>query len=191
MNESDPGDDWAMIVLDPVRGISSNFEPTDLVEFNPSDVPGEVWIRDILVDDLTDLLSAADDADAPLTLVSGYRTYEYQERLYSEGMANGDGDTTALPGHSEHQLGTTVDMLTPGIDELSPEFGETPAGEWLAANGPDYGFVLSYPADSRDKTCYDYEPWHVRYYGRDVAGQIAASGLSPREWLLQQSAEPE
>lgn len=190
--EEDPLEDWSTITLDPVRGIASDFEPADIIELDLNDVPGEIWIREIAVDDLTDLLTAADEADAALTLVSGYRTYEYQESLYEQGLEE-DGHeanhTTAPPGHSEHQLGTTVDVLTPGMTELSADFGATPAGEWLSANASDYGFVVSYPADGQETTCYDYEPWHIRYVGRDVATEIVDSGLTPREWMLRQSSE--
>ena len=35
-------------------------------------------------------------------------------------------------------------------------------------------------------TCYDYEPWHFRYLGRELAAQIHASGLTTREYLWAQ-----
>jgi zinc D-Ala-D-Ala carboxypeptidase len=190
LSDDDPLEDWPTIVLDQVRGIASDFEPPDLVEFEGlPDTSGTVWIGDIVVDDLTTLLGDADDAGAPLTLVSGYRTYEYQETLYNERIEEDAhaGETTAHPGHSEHQLGTTIDVLTPGMASLSADFGETPAGEWLQANAADYGFVVSYPADSQDTTCYDYEPWHIRYVGEETATEIDESGLTPREWMLLES----
>lgn len=192
ISENDPLEDWATIVLDPVHGIPADFEPPDIVEVDPSDVPGEIWIRELVVEDLTALLEDADEDDAPLTLVSGYRTYEYQESLYDEELEADGADaseTTARPGHSEHQLGTTVDLLTPGMDELSSDFGDTDAGQWLSEHAPDYGFVVSYPAGAQDTTCYDYEPWHIRYVGHEIAGEIRDSGLSPREWMARHAAE--
>ena len=44
----------------------------------------------------------------------------------------------------------------------------------MASNAWRYGFVMSYPYGSFDRTCYDYEPWHYRYVGRDLAAQIFA-----------------
>jgi len=46
---------------------------------------------------------------------------------------------------------------------------------------------MSYPPASFDLTCYDYEPWHYRYVGRDLAAQIVGSGRAPRQvlWELQ------
>ena len=91
--------------------------------------------------------------------------------------------TSARAGHSEHQLGTSIDVTSEG--GAAPwEYGDwasTPAGGWMAANAWRYGFVMSYPRGAFDRTCYDYEPWHYRYVGRDLAAQIVASGLTPRE----------
>jgi D-alanyl-D-alanine carboxypeptidase len=53
----------------------------------------------------------------------------------------------------------------------------------MAANAWRYGFVMSYPRDAFEQTCYDYEPWHYRYVGRDLAARIRASGLTPRQFL--------
>jgi D-alanyl-D-alanine carboxypeptidase len=81
-------------------------------------------------------------------------------------------------------LGTAIDVLNPEAGELTAAFADTPAGKWIAAHAHEYGFVLSYPADAHDRSCYHYEPWHLRYVGRDVAAQIHDAGVSPREWLL-------
>ena len=64
-----------------------------------------------------------------------------------------------------------------------------PAGSWLIANSWRYGFVLSYPKDSREVTCYIYEPWHYRYVGRETAALIHESGLTLREWLWNYSQQ--
>jgi D-alanyl-D-alanine carboxypeptidase len=72
----------------------------------------------------------------------------------------------AKPGHSEHQLGTAVDVA--GADDetvLKTEFGDTPAGKWLTAHAPAFGFAISYTAANRATTGYIPEPWHYRYVG--------------------------
>ena len=53
----------------------------------------------------------------------------------------------------------------------------------MKAHAWEYGFVMSYPKGKIDVTCYDFEPWHFRYVGRELAAQIHASGLTPREYL--------
>jgi D-alanyl-D-alanine carboxypeptidase len=45
---------------------------------------------------------------------------------------------------------------------------------------------MSYPDGTTDITCYQYEPWHYRYFGRTVAALIHNSGLTVREWLWNQ-----
>ncbi|HEX2267060.1 MAG TPA: D-alanyl-D-alanine carboxypeptidase family protein, partial [Actinomycetota bacterium] len=61
-------------------------------------------------------------------------------------------------------------------------------GRWMQANAHRFGFVLSYPARRDDVSCYGYEPWHFRYFGRAMAKRIHSSGLTPREylWRLEQ-----
>ena len=60
---------------------------------------------------------------------------------------------SARAGHSEHQLGTTVDFRAYGGSAPwnYSDWGTTKAGAWLKANAWKYGFVMSYPADSRDR----------------------------------------
>jgi D-alanyl-D-alanine carboxypeptidase len=58
----------------------------------------------------------------------------------------------------------------------------------MAANAWRYGFVMSYPRGREDVTCYLYEPWHYRYFGRALAARIHASGLTPREFLWRMDA---
>ena len=92
---------------------------------------------------------------------------------------------SAKPGHSEHQLGTTIDFTTPRVDyDLVESFGATPEGQWLAQNAGRFGFVMSYPQDKEQVTGYAYEPWHFRYVGVDVAAAVAESRLTLYEYLL-------
>jgi D-alanyl-D-alanine carboxypeptidase len=102
--------------------------------------------------------AAADGID--IFIVSGYRDFDTQMQLYlAEVAAYGpDQNTTAKPGHSEHQLGTTVDL-----NDLSQEFGSTPAGIWLQQNAGRFGFQMSYPPGNA--AGYAYEPWHWRWWG--------------------------
>ena len=42
---------------------------------------------------------------------------------------------------------------------------------------------MSYPRNSFAQACYEYEPWHFRYFGHDITRRIHDSGLVPRVWL--------
>jgi D-alanyl-D-alanine dipeptidase len=111
---------------------------------------------------LRELLAAARAAGHTLRISSAFRPYEEQVKVFRTTKERG---RAARPGHSEHQLGTTIDLRLPS----------TRAIEWLAAHAAAYGFVLSYPPGKQRVTGYRPEPWHVRFVGRDVAGQVAAA----------------
>jgi zinc D-Ala-D-Ala carboxypeptidase len=186
--EGDPLADWATIVIDTGRALPAEFAPGDLVEVTAAGFAQRDRVREFVILDLAALRLAAEANGTPIIVVSAYRSFAYQEGLFRD-EADRVGEARAAagvarPGHSEHQLGTALDILNPEAGELSAAFADTPAGQWVAAHAHEYGFVLSYPDDARDRSCYEFEPWHLRYVGRDIAAQIHDSGLSPREWFL-------
>jgi D-alanyl-D-alanine carboxypeptidase len=146
-------------------------------------------VRSIVLADLRAMVDAARAAGVPLAVVSGYRSHAQQVATFSHWVAVSGYDaalrTSARPGHSEHQLGTTLDFT--GAGDAAPwtyaDWATTPAGAWMKASAWRYGFVMSYPAGAFAITGYDYEPWHYRYVGRTQAAAITASGLPPREFL--------
>lgn len=189
----DPAEDWATIVVDANLGLPSDFEPPDLVDASAAGFDTGDQIREIIVDDLDALRQAAEDNGTPLGLISAYRTYSYQKGLYDDSVAERGEEQaqlgTARPGHSEHQLGTVVDLLEAGSQDLTQAFADTETGTWLAENAATYGFVMSYPDLPRERTCYKFEPWHLRYVGRDLAPTIRDSEQAPREWMLTHPTE--
>jgi D-alanyl-D-alanine carboxypeptidase len=184
-------DDWAGTLLDTSYRLPSSYQPPDLEPVEEAGFPEEdLMIRSFVVDDLRDLRDAAEDAGHPIDLVAAYRSYWEQKDLFdrrSENQGDAAANKTARPGHSEHQLGTTIDVKRQGTEDVTQGFGSTPTGLWLLENAPRFGFVQSYPADRHDVTCYAYEPWHFRYLGRSEAAQEAASGLTLREFLWRKA----
>jgi D-alanyl-D-alanine carboxypeptidase len=130
---------------------------------------------------LTSMLTDAQNASIPMKVISSYRSYATQQNTY-QNWVNKDGqalaDTySARPGHSEHQTGLAVDVGMPdGSCDLEICFGNTNQGKWLAANAQNYGFIVRYPNGKDSITGYQYEPWHLRYLGTDVAKAVVASG---------------
>lgn len=99
---------------------------------------------------------------------SGYRSRGVQNYLYQNSLArNPDREllSVAKPGHSEHQLGTTIDITSPEINNRSTteDFDATAAYAWMQANASSYGFYLTYPKGNNSG--YIYEPWHWRWLG--------------------------
>ncbi len=184
--------DWRANLVDTRLMVPADYVPPNLVSTANAGLSGGYLIRSLVIPDLSALVSAAAANGTPIDIVSAYRSYEQQEQTFNYWVSQVGYEeallVSARPGHSEHQLGTTLDFTSLGGAapwEYS-DWAQTPAGAWMAANAWQYGFVMSYPRDSFDVACYSYEPWHYRYVGRTVAAGIRASGLTSREWLWRQ-----
>jgi hypothetical protein len=113
--------------------------------------------------------------------VSAYRSYDAQVAAYEENRAIHGDDVdrfSARPGHSEHQLGTTVDVSSASAAYALEGFEGTPEAEWVATNSWRFGFIVSYPEGKEEVTGYAYEPWHIRYVGKETAAAVRQSGLT-------------
>ena len=124
-----------------------------------------------------------------LTLRSGHRTYELQEKFFNNNArVNGlehASKYSARPGHSEHETGLTFDLCDiPGTHCLKESFENTKEGIWLRENAHKYGFILRYPKGKEKITGYAYEPWHFRYVGKDHAEIIYERDITLEEYLL-------
>jgi len=186
-------DEWDRTVLDTVFALGPDYVPPDLVAaadaFDGRPGGADFVVRALLVDDLAALLSAAHEAGVDLAIQSAYRSFSYQESTFQYWVDRSGRQealaTSARAGHSEHQLGTALDFRSlsgPPAWELD-DWAATPEGAWMAANAWRFGFVMSYPRGASGVTCYDYEPWHYRYLGRELAAEVEASGSTPRELL--------
>lgn len=121
-----------------------------------------------------------------LILNSGFRTYKTQNSLYertkeTRGLKVAER-LTARPGHSEHQLGLAADFSAKGQGcAIMACFGDTVAGKWLAKNAHEYGFILRYPKGFKPITGFQYEPWHFRYVGVELATEMKEKGIKTLE----------
>ena len=127
---------------------------------------------------LEDMTEGADSDGVKLYIISAFRSFGTQAQLksnytvtYGAGTAN---QFSADQGYSEHQLGTTVDFTTVGINGGLAGFGGTPAYQWLLDNAYKYGFVLSYPENN---SYYEFEPWHWRFVGVELAEDLHERGV--------------
>ena len=69
------------------------------------------------------------------------------------------------------------------IGSINNNYGNTPAGKWLAAHAHEYGFIIRYPKGKESITGYQYEPWHVRYVGKEQAQAIYESGVPMETYM--------
>lgn len=121
------------------------------------------------------LSQAAADRGLNIYISSGYRSYNTQKNLYNNYVAK-DGkalaDTySARAGHSEHQTGICFDLNT--IDD---SFQYTDEGIWVNDNAYKYGFIIRYPKGKEHITGYQYESWHLRYVGKEMAEKLYNNG---------------
>jgi zinc D-Ala-D-Ala carboxypeptidase len=187
---NDPTSIWA--IVNKGRDLDSNYVPPDLV--NPK-VPlrlspevSEMHVRKQAATALEQMFAAADQQNIHLMLASGYRSYNEQTDLYSNYAATqGKGyadSSSARPGHSEHQLGLAADLEPASRNcEVDPCFANTPEGQWLSANSYKYGFIIRYTNTQQNLTGYEYEPWHVRFVGAALAGQIHRTGQTLEQFF--------
>ncbi len=181
-----------LVRVDKERTLGSDYVPSDLVPVIgiAQALPGQ-RMRAAALTALQRLAAEAQIEGHVLSVRSGYRSYAEQEATYAYWVAQlGSVEAarvSARAGHSEHQLGTAVDLTSAAVGyDLVEAFGATLEGRWLAANGHRFGFTLSYPEGKEAITGYAYEPWHWRYVGEAMATWLRDRGLTLTEWLREE-----
>lgn len=138
-------------------------------------------VNSVAYSHLQQLQETAKQVGFSIPTLSGYRSYEIQRILYNNYYAR-DGaiaDTySARPGHSEHQTGLAFD-----VGAIDDNYGSTTQGQWLSQNCSEYGFIVRCPKGKENITGYQYEPWHIRYVGLDIARDITSRNITLEEYL--------
>lgn len=183
--------DVALTVLDRTYAVAADYVPPDLVPASRAGFTGDSadkLVRAAVIDDLARMREAWEAEGLTIEIESAYRDYASQAATFNSWVARlgyaAGLVRSARPGHSEHQLGTALDLTSEGWSgRLGDWAAESAEGAWLADHAWEHGFVMSYPADSTSGTCFGYEPWHYRWIGRERAAEHRASGLDLREFL--------
>ncbi len=160
--------------------LSSDYKPTDLVlpDVRAVNSSNRLYMRKEAASALEELFKAAEDENYYLYAVSGYRSYSYQKSIY-----NPYSGYSAPAGASEHQLGLAMDItLAKYNGTLSVDFGNTKEGKWVKENAHKYGFIIRYLQGKEDITGYNYEPWHLRYLGVDLATELYEKNITLEEY---------
>lgn len=176
----DPASLW--VVANKLRPLDpTGYAPADLV---PVPIPYvyEPVLRTEAASAAVALVEAAAAEGIALQSQSAYRSYDSQVRVYNGWVAQLGQEaadrTSARPGHSEHQTGLAIDFsASPAQCTLDQCFADTPQGQWLAANAWRFGFHLRYPEGATPVTGYEFEPWHYRYVGPELAAELHESGI--------------
>lgn len=156
-------------------GIPLDYEANDLVTIPEKWARGsDYMLRRDARDALVEMFEDAAKEGLQLQVSSPYRSGERQVQIYTRNIArNPSQRSSAPPGHSEHQLGTTVDLRS--VEGGGGQgFADTPESAWLEEHGAKYGWVRTYYPHNVAETGYISEPWHWRYFGRELAPAVAA-----------------
>lgn len=171
--------------------LPENYKPSDLVypdvRFIFSEKIEKRMMRRTAAKALEEMFAGAKNDGVHLAGVSAYRSEKTQTTLFNNYVAR-DGEEkartySAVPGHSEHQTGLSIDISgSDGKCAAESCFAGTKEAEWLAAHAAEYGFIIRYPEGKQSITGYMYEPWHVRYVGKEMAADIAARDITLEEY---------
>lgn len=190
---------YSPVVYDPVEVLSCTdckYAPVDkntalastyIPQLVATDLPGGGMLTPETVAALTKMSEDVYSKGMTIFITSAYRSYAQQQSTFNywvnRELAKGASPETArqraniysaIPGHSEHQLGTTLDVRCVGCEAFSKDVTNTPLYQYLQQHAHEYGFVISYPQGKQHLTGYTYEPWHIRYIGVELASELFA-----------------
>ncbi len=187
---TEPSSLW--VIVNKHAGLPEKYVPKNLsappVRLRLNANEQQMMLAKVAHKDLQAMFQAASKDGITLVFGSGYRSGELQREFYTQYVAN-DGQKSAdrlsaRPGYSEHQTGLAADLVSAdSACYLEACWAQTDEGKWLAANAHKYGFIIRYPKGKESITGYKYEPWHVRYVGRDLAKKVYDSGKTLEEYF--------
>lgn len=190
--------DWRLPLVGPSETFTKAIDEKDL-----KDVGSGELLDKRVVADYQAMAAAALKDQFQLRVISGYRSVNDQEQVLSqrvnqlmssEGLDQKAAEekaklTMTTPGCSEHHTGLALDVVDnqweasgPGM-LLDESYGQQPGAKWLAAHCAEYGFIIRYPEGKENLTGITYEPWHLRYVGKENAAYITSHQLTLEEYL--------
>ncbi len=173
--------------------ISSDYVPEDLVKPNVQMTASNIKMRKEAALALEAMFQAAKaEQGYILVAISGYRSYGQQSSIFQRKVESVGKKNAMLlvapPGSSEHQLGLAMDLGCKRNKSLTESFAGTDEGKWVAENAHRFGFIIRYKEEWTEITGYSYEPWHVRYVGKEHAQRIFDLDI-PLEYYIDQLRE--
>ncbi|MEC1525861.1 M15 family metallopeptidase [Neobacillus niacini] len=179
------------VLVNKQNKLPDNYNPTDLVYTDIPFVTGVTnekrKMRRVAAEAVNQLFADAKAEGISLLGVSAYRSHATQTTLFNY-YVNRDGyekarTYSALPGTSEHETGLSIDV-TGKNGKCAAEncFGGTKEAIWLEQNAAEYGFIIRYPKGKESITGYQYEPWHLRFVGKELALEITSKGITLEEF---------
>ena len=170
--------------------LGMDYKPDDLVKIDWKYRTGmandHIYIREEVYNAYLEMWNAAkNEQNIYLLAHSGFRDAKSQLEIYKDyeekhGTSYADS-IAARAGYSEHQTGLALDIYAKENQSQST-FKDSKAYKWLIENCYKYGFILRYPDGKHELTGYNYESWHYRYVGKELAKKVYDSGLTYDEY---------
>lgn len=174
--------------------LESTYTPSDLVSVTAKHISGSFQLRRAAHEALLDMFAAAKADGYTLYVKSAYRSYQTQKTMYYNRLEKNNGKDdgwVSYPGASDHQTGLGLDILNYAWtqkDGMNEAFGSTAEAQWMADHCHEYGFVIRYLKDKEEITGIHYEPWHLRFVGKECAAYMYENGLSLEEFTEEWQA---
>lgn len=194
-------DDWNLVLVGPTHKLTKEIDETNqLVSLDNG-----YLIDKRIKPKYEEFAQAAQAAGFPLVMVSAYRSVASQEEVFAQNVqqvmasqgvtqeeaTNITKQTITEPGYSEHHTGLAIDVVDQNwynnypTTVLDASYGNEPGAKWIAENAANYGFIVRYLKGREDVTNITYEPWHLRYVGKENAMYMVKHGLTLEEYLDQ------
>lgn len=176
--------------------LSSDYEPSSKkkMTLRKASGAGTLYLQTECAESLEQLFAGAEAAGYPLYLKSAYRAYSTQKTMYYNRLEKNNGKDdgwVSKPGASDHQTGLGCDVLPKSWQNksaMNSTMASDPGCQWMAEHCWEYGFVIRYPEDKVDITEINYEPWHLRYVGKEVASYMWHNNLCLEEFHVELQA---
>ena len=174
------------VLVNKYNYLDKDYIPKDLVVTTKYS-KGNIKLRKIVYDHFLEMANDAKLEDLNLRIISSYRSYDYQKDLYHKYLKQDSREIvdtySARAGFSEHQTGLSID-----IDNIYTDYNKfdiTLEYKWMMDNAYKYGFILRYPKGKEDITGFQYESWHYRYVGCEIAKYIHHHNITFDEYYYE------
>ncbi len=188
-----------MLLVNRDNLLDEDFAGIDLISY------GDQKMNRVAGEAMQRLMAAGKQAGYNYVLYSGYRSYSRQYNNYYGKISSYENDGYsreeavrltnmyyAPPGASEHHTGLAADVCIPSIVNkyacLHEDYEYTDEFKWFYEHAADYGFILRYRKGDESITGYNFEPWHFRYVGVDIATEIEKRDITLEEYVAELKA---
>lgn len=155
---------------------------------------GEIILEEKTLEKILEFINYAGENNINLEIESAYRSYDKQKLIYEDALKENGLDYVnkyvAKPGYSEHQTGLAVDLaiFKNGDYLINDDFiKEKDICNFIKENCYKFGFILRYPFDKKKITGYNYEPWHLRYVGNELALYLKEKSLTLEDYYEEEN----